>query len=351
MNEQLPVNRIEMELSQWHSREERFSKLFSFSLSNNRSLLKEKLHHYERIATKYKDSQNLDERFALRMLKQERNRILKQLYPNLVVRLVRMVLVAPLIEQIAIRQDLKKVEQNNQSLHDQVQCIGFTDLSDKIEQKIRQGQEQFTIPISYYINEKKRLDHELSFAKDPTGHYQFEGYKTALQNESKPDENRQHYFKMEVGRYVDTTQAYNLLAGRAIQKETSWMQFDLNDKDSNGNYRVKEFHSRYGYDLEKTLRQLPLKELSSKTEADKLLDALKQGNRQSIILVKNGNEHQFYIEANPQFKTVNIYDEHSRKITLATVVGNKTMGTVKQMQKNNEHREENQSKRNGMRIS
>ncbi|TRX30275.1 hypothetical protein FNW52_20350, partial [Flavobacterium sp. ZT3R18] len=309
MNEPLPVNRVETELSQWRSREERFSKLFSFSLSNNRTLLKEKLHHYERIAAKYKSSQNLDERFALRMLKQEKNRILKQLYPNLLVRLVRKVLVAPLIEQISIRQDLKEVEQNSQSLHDLVQRIGFRDLSARIDQQISQGQDQFSIPVSYYINEKERLDHQLTFVKDQAGHYQFEGYKTALQNESKPEETRQHYFKMQEDYSIDTTQAYNLLAGRAIQKEGSWIQLDLNDKDSNGNYLIKEFHSGYGYDLEKAVQQLPLKELSNKTEADKLQDALKQGSRQSVILIKNGNEHRFYIEANPQFKLVNIYDE------------------------------------------
>lgn len=67
------------------------------------------------------------------------------------------------------------------------------------------------------------------------GQYQFEGYKTYLQNESKPEESRQQYFNMKDGQYVDTTQAYNLLAGRAIQKEGSWMQHDLNDKDPNDN--------------------------------------------------------------------------------------------------------------------
>ena len=99
------------------------------------------------------------------------------------------------------------------------------------------------------------------------------------------------------------------------------------------------------------MQQLPLKELSSKTEADKLQDALKQGSRQSVVLIKDGNEHRFYIEANPQFKSVNIYDEHSRKVTLTTALNNKTMETVKQIQKTNERQEENHSKRNGMLIS
>ncbi|MCC9073489.1 hypothetical protein LNQ49_18085 [Flavobacterium sp. F-65] len=351
MNEQLPVNRVEMELKQWHSREERFSKLFNFSLSNNRSLLKEKLHHYERIGTKYKGTKNIEERFALQMLKQEKSKILKQLYPNLLIRLVRKLIVAPLIDQIAVRKDAKEEEKNNQSLHDQVQRIGFGDLSIKIEQQIKQGHERFIIPVSYYVNEKERLNHELSFSKDQSGQYQFDGYKTTLQNESKPEENRSQYFKVQERNSVDTTQAYNLLAGRAIQTERSWIQLDLNDKDAVGNHRIKEFYSGYGYDLEKAVQQLPLKELTNKTEADKLKDALKKGNRQPITLIKNGNEYRFYIEANPQFKSVNIYDEHSRKITLSTALGNKTMKTVKQIQKTNESQQMNPSKRNGMHIS
>jgi hypothetical protein len=351
MNEQLPMNRVEMELNEWRSREERFSKLFNFSLSNNRSLIKEKLHHYERIGTKYKGTKNIEERFALKMLKQEKDKILKQLYPNFLVRLVRKLVVAPLIDQIAVRKDTKEEEKNNQSLHEQVQRIGFTDLSGKIEDQIKQGHEQFTIPVSYYVNEKERLNHELSFSKDQSGKYQFEGYKTTLQNESKPEEDRSQYFKMQERNSVDTTQAYNLLAGRAVQKERIWIQLNLNDKDAGDNHRIKEFHSGYGYDLEKAVLQLPLKELSNKTEADKLKDALKQGNRQPVTLIKNGNEHRFYIEANPQFKSVNIYDEHFRKITLATVLGNKPMETVKQLQKTNEHQEQNHSKKNGMRVS
>ncbi|MFW0738814.1 hypothetical protein [Flavobacterium sp. T12S277] len=351
MNEQLPVNRVEMELNQWRSREERFSKLFNFSLSNNRSLLKEKLHHYERIGTKYKGTKNIEERFALQMLKQEKSKILKQLYPNLLVRLLRKLIVAPLIDQIAVRRDAKEEEKNNQALYEQVQRIGFGDLSNQIDQQIKQSHEQFTIPVCYYVNEKERLNHELSFAKDQSGQYQIEGYKTTLQNESKPEENKSQYFKVEQENPVNTSQAYNLLAGRAVQKEKTWIQLDLNDKDSNGNHRIKEFHSGYGYDLEKAVLQLPLKELSNKTEADKLKDALKQGNRQPVTLIKNGNEHRFYIEANPQFKSVNIYDEHSRKITLSTALGNKPMETVKQLQNSNESQQENHSKKNGMRVS
>ncbi|MCI9843655.1 hypothetical protein [Flavobacterium pectinovorum] len=345
------MNRVEMELNQWRSREERFSKLFNFSLSGNRSLIKEKLHHYERIGTKYKGTKNIEERFVLQMLKQEKNKILKQLYPNLLVRLIRKLVIAPLRDQIAVHKDAKEEQKNNQALYDQVQRIGFKDLSNQIEYQIKQGHEQFTVPVSYYVNEKERLNHELSFVKDQSGGYQFEGYKASLYNELKPEENRSQYFKLQQGNSVDTTQAYNLLGGRAVQKDRSWMQLDLNDKDASGNHRIKEFHFGYGYDLEKAIQELPLKELTNKTEGDKLNYSLKQGNRLPVTLIKNGNEHRFYIEANPQFKSVNIYDEHSRKITVSTALGNKTMETVKQIQKTSESQQEKHSKRNSMRIS
>ena len=236
MNNQLPINRVETELNQWRSREERFSKLFSFSLSSNKALLKEKLQYYDRIAAKYKGTQDLDERFALRMLQEDRSKIEKQLYPNPVIRLLRRLLVAPVKEQIVIRQDNRKTEQNSQSLHQQVQRAGFINLAAKIDEQIKQGQQQFSLPVSYYINNKERLDHQLSFVKDQSGTYHFEGYKTNLYNESKPNEQRQQYFNMKNGYEINTTEAYNLLSGRAIERNATWMQLDFNDKEPNGNF-------------------------------------------------------------------------------------------------------------------
>ena len=342
------VNRVEAELNQWRSKEERFSKLFSFSLSSNRALLKEKVNYYDRIAAKYKGTQDLDERFALRVLRQERKRIEKQLYPNLLIRLLRRLLVAPLKEQIVIRQDNRKTEQNSQALHQQVQRSGFPDLSAKIDEQIKQGQQQFSIPVSYYLNDKERLDHQLSFAKDQSGQYHFEGYKTALYNEAKPDEKRQQFFSMRHEHNINATEAYNLLSGRCIQNRGTWLQLDFNDKEPNGNFRVKQFHFDYGYDLDKVLQQLPLKELLNKGETDTMKEKLKNGDRISVSFVKDGNEQRFYIEANPQFKSVNIYDEHSRKVTLNTALGNKTMEAMKVTHKVNEQQQ--QAQKNGMRI-
>lgn len=345
------LNRVEMEMSQWRSKEERFSKLFSVSLSSNRSLLKEKLQDYERIAAKYKETQNPDERFALRILKQESRQIERQLYPNLLIRLLRRLLVIPVREQVVLRQDIRQAAHNSQSLHHQVQRAGFAGLSSQLEEQVRKGQQQFTLPVSYYVNEKERIDHQLSFAKDQSGLYQFTGYKATLSNEAKSVENREHFFNVMPGDVVDAKQAYNLLSGRSINKGDKWVQLDLNDRDIQGNYRIKEFHGAYGYDLPKVLQQLQLKELDDDFKGNRLRDALHQGGRVSVSFLKDGNEQRYYIEANPQFKTVNIYDEHNKKISIAAATGTKTMEASKLAHKVSETQEESLEKRKGMRVS
>ena len=86
-----------------------------------------------------------------------------------------------------------------------------------------------------------------------------EGYKSTLQNEIHPENNRQQHFKLQGDENVDLTQAYNLLASRSVPINDSWQQLDFNDKDPQGNYQVKEFPLGYGYELEIVVRELPLK--------------------------------------------------------------------------------------------
>jgi hypothetical protein len=50
-------------------------------------------------------------------------------------------------------------------------------------------------------------------------------------------------------------------------------------------------------------------------------------------------------------KSVNVYDEHARKITLNTALGTKNFEAIKLTQKVNERNEQSQAKKNGMRIN
>ena len=77
---------------------------------------------------------------------------------------------------------------------------------------MKQEQQQFSIPVSYYINKKEQLNFSLSFSKNPNGQYQFESYKAILKNGDKPEESRQQNFSIEPGNTITAIQSYNLLA-------------------------------------------------------------------------------------------------------------------------------------------
>lgn len=317
MNPQFPVNRVEMEFSQWKAREERFNTLFSITPAENKSLLAEKLRQFERIRTKYKSSKNIEEQHTLRILKMEIHRMSKQLYPSLISRILRKI-VTSTKNQLSLRDDAKKEEINFNLLNEKVQRIGFPDLSEKIKNLIDKEQENFSVPLSYYINEKEKISHTLSFSKNAEGHFELDGFKSSLQNNSAPEDSRDYYFKNGQETNFKLNEVYNLLSGRSVEHNQSWFQLDFNDKDASGNYHLKEFRNEYAYDLEKTLKGVPLKEVSNQYEMEKLKNTLSQGERVSVVLIKNGRENQIYIEANPQFRSLNIYDQYFRKAEITS---------------------------------
>lgn len=318
MNPQFPANRVEMEFSQWKAREERFNTLFSITPTENKSLLAEKLRQFERIRTKYRSSKNIEEQHTLRIFKMEIHRMSKQLYPNPISRILRKIITSTQ-NQLSLRSDAKKDEINFNSLNEKVQRIGFPDLSEKIKNLIDKEQENFSIPLSYYLNEKEKIAHTLSFSKNAEGHFELDGFKSSLQNNSEPEDKREYYFKNGLENNFKLNEVYNLLSGRAVQHNRSWFQLDFNDRDASGSYYLKEFRNEYAYDLEKVLKALPVKETSNQYEMEKLKNTLKEGERVSASLIKNGKENQFYIEANPHFKSLNIYDQHFRKVQITSL--------------------------------
>jgi len=289
---------------------------------------------------------------------QERNRIEKHLYPNIIVRMLRRIILPVKQEQVA-KQAEQQTANNEQALKESVLKAGFDDISNKLEQNIKQGEREFSIPVSYYVNEKEKLDFNLFFAKDNNGKYQFESYKATLQSEHKSQGNTEQRFVFEPDSIVTATHAYNLLAGRSIQKQfvsgennkqTAWIQLDFNDKDALGNYKIKEFKSAYGYDVKEVIQQLPLKELSTAEATEKLLNTLINGHRQVVTMQKDGNEQKLFIEANPQFKSVNVYDENLKKISIASVLGNKTSEPLQSNQKISMEQKVEQRKKNGLSL-
>ena len=118
-------------------------------------------------------------------------------------------------------------------------------------------------------------------------------------------------------------EAYNLMEGRSVNKDLKnkegevynvWLKFDFKQADNAGNFKLNHYHQNYGYDLEASLSKHSIKELETPKFKEDLLNSLKKGNLQSVTFVVAGVESKHYVEANPQFKTLNVYNADFQRI-------------------------------------
>lgn len=235
-----------------------------------------------------------------------------------------------LIDQIEQQQLLinkNKNVMNNENfeyLSKQVKFSGFgEDHQTELKEKMQKQMPEFTIL------------HQADFGKDSTvaslqfkksnehDMYFFNSYNLSLKNGQHPDPFKQTFYISNRQDNITLKEAYNLMSGRAVHKELTpkegekykaWMQLDFKEMDKNGNYKMKQFHQNYGYDLAATLAKHPIKELANGQDKTRLLESLQRGNRQSVTININGQEKKVFIDAAPQFKSLNFYDSNQQRL-------------------------------------
>jgi hypothetical protein len=93
------------------------------------------------------------------------------------------------------------------------------------------------------------------------------------------------------------------------------IKLDFKQADDNGNHKQVQFGEKYGFDLEAELKKHPIKNIEIEKDRNEIVDSLKKGNVQAVTFVKDGAEVKQYIEANPQYKNISVYDEDMRRVS------------------------------------
>ncbi len=218
-------------------------------------------------------------------------------------------------------------KENLQYLTDNIKYMGFGEnLKADLEKNINEGKAEFQLNYKAELN-KKPFEATLHFRKsDSTDMYFFNNYQATLEksNGEKVDQT----FYLNKGKGVTAKEAFNLLDGRAVQKELvtkegqqykAWIQLDPNNRDTNNNAVVKQFHENYGFDLKVSVEKFPILELKDPEKEKALMQSLQKGNVQSVTIEKDGTNHKMFIEADPQYKKVNLYDANMKLIPKESV--------------------------------
>ncbi|RUT68521.1 hypothetical protein D0817_20550 [Flavobacterium cupreum] len=214
-------------------------------------------------------------------------------------------------------------EKNFEYLRDQVKYTGFGDaLETELKEKMQKEESNFTLNYTAKYG-TDTANATLNFKKsDQSDMYFFNSYKVELQKENSKEALEQTFY-INKGSNITMKEAYNLMEGRSINKDlinkegeqyNSWIQMDFKQTDTNGNFKLNQYHQNYGYDLEAALSKHPIKELETPKYKEDLMNSIKKGNLQSATFLIDGKEIKQHIDASPQFKTINIYDGNMQRI-------------------------------------
>lgn len=213
-------------------------------------------------------------------------------------------------------------DKNYEYLKDSMKYMGFGDgLAEALKTMMKIGGADFQLAFNSEIN-KKAFSAVLSFRKSQnTDMYFFNGYHATLQRSN--GELKDQAFYLNKGKGVTVKEAYNLLEGRAVYKELenkegekyhAWLQIDFGKRDKNNNHQMKQYHEKFGFDLKEALSKFPIRDMKEPDLKDILLSSLQKGNLQAVAFEKEGGAVRMFVEANPQYKTVNLYDSELKRL-------------------------------------
>ena len=219
------------------------------------------------------------------------------------------------------------IEKNVQYLKESLKYLGFGEkLNADLENAISLNPEKFKLVMPGEFDRngvKDEVKFTLHFKRsDKSEMYFFNSYDAALKNAEDPTKEKSQTFYINKNSGVTAKEAYNLLSGRAVYKDlnnkegqeyNAWIQLDFGEKDKNENFKIKQYHQNYGYELANELKKYPIKELDTEADNLKLLKSLEKGNLTQVTFVKEGKDERMFIEANPQFKNITVYDAQMKK--------------------------------------
>jgi hypothetical protein len=207
-------------------------------------------------------------------------------------------------------------EKNHAYLRGALKYLGFGEtLYPQLAEKLKEGGKEFLLGHSAAFNERN-MDATLYFRKSDTSDLYF--LNRWIGTVGQYDGAQSQSFYVNKGHGITLKEGFNLLEGRAVQKELAdkngqhykaWLQLDGKEKDPAGNYKVNQFHEKYGFDLEKKLSELPIKQLGDPEQKAVLIKSLQKGNLQTVTFEKNGQSDQLFIAANPKFKAISTFDQ------------------------------------------
>jgi hypothetical protein len=219
------------------------------------------------------------------------------------------------------RENLKYLQAN-------LEYLGFgKTLHASLENCIEFGLPRFRMTLDVKIpmpNPKNRPDcfdivqYQLEIAKESdTDNYAFDRYDVYLRPAIRPYEMFNHRFYIHQGEGITVNESYNLLSGRALNKDVilkngekanMWLKLDFARRDGEIGYDINCYSKNYGFDVADIIGKFMVQDIDKPGFQEQLLKSLERGSLHEVVFFSKGNQVAGFVTANPQFKTLDFYD-------------------------------------------
>lgn len=219
-------------------------------------------------------------------------------------------------------------ENNLEYLQNTLKYLGFGEsLNADLKESIAHGPEGFKIQSQFIEmpDPTKRvapgfgdkMTYLLSFSKSKeTDMYFFNSYEATLKKADTKDVISQTFY-INKGKGVTAKESYNLLSGRAVNKDVVlksgekanlWLKLDFTEHTPEKGYKIDPYGKNYGFSLKETVDKFNILNMEKPGFKDQLLKSLERGNLHEVSFMKNGKETTGFVTANPHFKTLDFYN-------------------------------------------
>ena len=220
-------------------------------------------------------------------------------------------------------------ENNLEYLQNTLKYLGFGEsLNADLKESIAHGPEGFKIQSQVIempdptkrvaLGFGDKMTYLLSFSKSKeTDMYFFNNYEATLKKADMKDVISQTFY-INKGKGVTAKESYNLLSGRAVNKDVVlksgekanlWLKLDFTEHTPDKGHKIDPYGKNYGFSLKETVDKFNILNMEKPGFKDQLLKSLERGNLHEVSFMKNGKETTGFVTANPHFKTLDFYNK------------------------------------------
>jgi hypothetical protein len=304
------VNRVLLAFRTWDERKKEIEPLFKAGAADAGTMARLQLDHLRRSAHRLRQTARPDEKPFMLLLNNQIAKLERQLFPNVLFRLLSTLKDRLFDGPIYLRQQEQQRTQNLEMLKIQLKDAGLGSLAGRLERHLNPDQKQVSLPLDCQLGPEKRLILDLKFEMDPHGNFQLKQIGSNLMENRKVIKSQE--FEHHEWPNLKTNQIWSLLEGRALKQ----LYTDATGHENNrwvelGPNAIQHYDPEYGFDIRTALDALP----AITRNKDELVKYMENGQQVPTYWKQGRSYVSINVQADPANRTIKLFDDKLKPIS------------------------------------